>query len=445
MSTAESSTVGRFKAACRERPLRALLAAAAVLHLALAAAVFVAGRAQLVLSQFDANGIGTFAPDSGFYLPEVEALAGVLRHEGPAAWARRPSLLHLRLYSLPVAAFGSGCNVLAVEPANLLYYLALMILAFKTAENLFERRAALVAAAVIGLWPSLLLHTTQLLKDPLLLVAMLALVLALCRLQTKGFSLRQGLAAGVAASAAVVVLWVLRTSMWDVVRLTVLLGIALAVVAHVRERRARAGSVLTACLLAATVLFLPGFRQALNSQRTSAGRPLNEQIEDVSIEERIETRRAWFKGVDEEGTASGSTIDTDVQLRGKSDMLWYLPRAAEIGFLAPFPDMWLGKGARVNHAGRLLSGCEMLLTYALELLALFGVWYERRRTGPWLLLLVSAGGALGLGLVVRNVGTLYRLRYPFWALLVILAAGGAVRLYSHAASHRRLTHFRPSS
>jgi hypothetical protein len=35
-------------------------------------------------------------------------------------------------------------------------------------------------------------------------------------------------------------------------------------------------------------------------------------------------------------------------------------------------------------------------------------------------------------MVVRNVGTLYRLRYPFWVLLVILAAGGAARLFSKA-------------
>src|ERR1044071_4044164 len=104
MSSAESSAVARLKTVCRGRPLCALVAAAAVLHLTLATAVFVAGRWRLAPSQFDANGVGSFAHDGELYLPEVEALAGVLKREGPAAWASRPSLLHLRLYSLPVAA-----------------------------------------------------------------------------------------------------------------------------------------------------------------------------------------------------------------------------------------------------------------------------------------------------------------------------------------------------
>ncbi|MDT5271661.1 MAG: hypothetical protein QOH49_3847 [Acidobacteriota bacterium] len=432
MSTAVSSTVERVRTICRRRPLRAVIIAAALLHLTLATAIFVAGRAQLIPSQFDAHGIGSFAPDSGFYLPQVEALADVLRHEGPAAWARRPSLLHIRLYSLPVETFGSGCNVLTVEPLNLLYYLALLILVFKTAETLFDRRAALFAATITGLWPSLLLHTTQLLKDPLLIVALLPLVLVLCRLQTATYSVRRGVVAGVAASAAAVVVWIVRTSMWDVVRLTVLLGIGLSVIPQLRERRARPGNIAAACLLIAAMLVLPVFRETLNSQRTLiGGRPLNMQIEDVSIEERIGMRRAWSNGADGD-VSSGSAVDADVQFHNKADMLWYLPRAAEIGFLAPFPDMWFGKGAIVNSWGRLLSGFEMLLTYALELLALVGVWRERRRAGVWFLLLVFAVGAVGLGMVVRNVGSLYRLRYPFWVLLVILAAGGAAHLFSKA-------------
>ena len=44
--------------------------------------------------------------------------------------------------------------------------------------------------------------------------------------------------------------------------------------------------------------------------------------------------------------------------------------------------------------------------------------------------------SVGLGLVVRNVGTLYRLRYPFWVLLAILGAGGAAHLFSEARARK---------
>ena len=41
------------------------------------------------------------------------------------------------------------------------------------------------------------------------------------------------------------------------------------------------------------------------------------------------------------------------------------------------------------------------------------------------LFLVITIGAVALGLVVANMGALYRLRYPFWILLIVLGAGGA--------------------
>jgi hypothetical protein len=37
-------------------------------------------------------------------------------------------------------------------------------------------------------------------------------------------------------------------------------------------------------------------------------------------------------------------------------------------------------------------------------------------------------GMLALGLVVCNIGTLYRMRYPFWILIVIMAAAAIVNM-----------------
>ena len=53
----------------------------------------------------------------------------------------------------------------------------------------------------------------------------------------------------------------------------------------------------------------------------------------------------------------------------------------------------------------------------------------------WLLFLVAAIGMVALGLVVVNAGALYRIRYVFWMMLIVLAAEGI----------RHLTVFRTSS
>jgi hypothetical protein len=126
----------------------------------------------------------------------------------------------------------------------------------------------------------------------------------------------------------------------------------------------------------------------------------------------------------------GSNIDMNVQFHSFADLLRYLPRAAVIGFFAPFPEMWFASGSQVGTAGRLLSGFETILTYMIECLALVGLWRRWNQPGAWLLFLTSAIGVTALGLIVVNIGSLYRVRYPFWMMFVVLGAGGAVSLAS---------------
>ena len=42
----------------------------------------------------------------------------------------------------------------------------------------------------------------------------------------------------------------------------------------------------------------------------------------------------------------------------------------------------------------------------------------------WLLFLVATIGMVALGLVVVNAGALFRIRYVFWMLLIVLAVEG---------------------
>jgi hypothetical protein len=46
----------------------------------------------------------------------------------------------------------------------------------------------------------------------------------------------------------------------------------------------------------------------------------------------------------------------------------------------------------------------------------------------WLLFLVATIGMLALGLVVVNAGALFRLRYVFWMLMIIIASRGFARI-----------------
>ncbi|HKV36373.1 MAG TPA: hypothetical protein VJP89_18685, partial [Pyrinomonadaceae bacterium] len=123
--------------------------------------------------------------------------------------------------------------------------------------------------------------------------------------------------------------------------------------------------------------------------------------------------------------AQESNIDDDVRLASAGDVVKFTPRATVIGFFAPFPRMWFQSGS-YGSAGRLLSGAETLVMYFLYVAAAACVWRNRRRLEMWLLFLVATMGTIGLGLVVANAGALYRLRYVFWIMFVIMAAESLV-------------------
>ncbi len=434
--------IREIRKALTKRPLYLLLAAA-LLHISVAAAVLTVGKYQLMPAQFRANGLGEFASDCFPYQEEAAELVEVLKHQGVAVWATWPTQLHVRLYSLPLAVVSrwTGFNVLVIEPLNLLYYLAILTLVYKLGKEVFDDRAGLLAAAIVAVWPSLLLHTTQLLRDPLLLVVVLILFLAITRGLKRAYSWQRGVLMGILAALAIVMIRIVRLPIWDLTGAIVgLFGIFL-LARLLRERRFPIGNVGLAAIMVAALFITPQFQSAFrNQQHTKARRRiLPEQIQTLPFEHQIGIRRAGFglEATDPERmtTGPGSVIDPEVRLKGRADIIRYLPRAAEIGFFAPFPKMWLTPGTEVDRSGRLLSGLEMLFTYVLEGFAVAGLWLARKQLAAWLLAASVGIGAIALGLVVNNVGALYRLRYSFWILIVVLGAGGVMHLFSHKSTN----------
>jgi hypothetical protein len=123
---------------------------------------------------------------------------------------------------------------------------------------------------------------------------------------------------------------------------------------------------------------------------------------------------------------AASNIDVQIAFHSMNDILLYLPRAAEIAFLSPFPPDWFKMGSLpANTIMRRESGFEMVGVYLALALLPYAVWRWRLRPDLWIILIFCAGMMLVYGLVVANVGTLYRFRYGFLMTIVgvDLAAG----------------------
>jgi len=142
---------------------------------------------------------------------------------------------------------------------------------------------------------------------------------------------------------------------------------------------------------------------------------------------QIARRRSGFK---RSYLVNGSNIDAQISLNNATDILKYLPRATVIGLFAPFPNMWLHKAGQAGTAARILSGFEMSLMYLLYVPMAVCVWQERWQRRMWLTFLVALTSLMALGLVVVNAGALYRLRYAFWIMLIVIASEGILIVMS---------------
>src|SRR5688572_29047110 len=420
----------------RSNPLRWLIMAGAI-HITLTLAVFLAGHFQLLPSVFDAHGTGlTFAIDATSYQALSSELAIELQTKGLSAWLAIKAPLHCRLYSLLFATIGRvlGHNVLTAEPLNIFYYLGILCCVYFLAREIFNARAGMLAAIIVAVWPSFLLHSTQMIRDSFAIVCLLALLLTLTLLVRRQLSSRASLACGVAGAALATLFWVLRGNMWNIVVVAVGLAIVLLLWRMVRTDKVLGANLVAIVIIAITMVVAPSRLEStalpgVKPPATPLAIPSTTQNQGVVREIRsnegilrlilkqLGQRRAGFGRY----SAQESNIDSEVQLKTSDDVLRFLPRAAVIGFFAPFPRMWIERGS-YGLAGRLLSGAETFVMYFLYLAAGVCVWRNRRRSEMWLLFLVATTAMIALGLVVVNAGALFRLRYVFWIMFIIMAA-----------------------
>jgi len=412
-------------------PVRYLLLAGA-LHVALTIAIFFTGHFQLLPGAFDRHGIGlTFAIDGTTYRTLISDLAGEWQLNGTKAWLNAKAPLHAHLYSVSFAVFGRmvGHNILAAEPFNLFYYLAILSCIYVLGREIFNARAGLLAAAIVAMWPSFLLHSTQLLRDPLSIATLLGLMVVLILLLTRVPDWTMAISLATAGALLLTVFWIARGNMWNLVLVAIAITFVLLVIRMARQKRFMARNALPMLAIVVVALLvparfgsstLPGVRQPANPFAIpSASQPAPAEGIWARAIQQISNRRAGFRAY----AARGSNIKDDVQLNDMRDILEFLPSAAVIGFLSPFPRMWVESGTS-GHATRLLSGAETLVMYLLYVAAGFCVWKERRNLSMWLLFLVATIGMLALGLVVVNAAALYRVRYVLWMLFIVLAARG---------------------
>ena len=426
---------------------------AGALHVALTTAIFTIGHFRILPNTFDQNGVGlTFAIHGTSYQQVASGLAGVWQTNGFSAWLNSKAPFHSRLHSLSFVTFGRvlGHNILGAEPLNLFYYLAILTLIYFLGLEVFSSRTGFVAATLVALWPSFLFHSTQLMRDPLSIACFLALLFVLTLLLKRSFTPRAGVTLGIGGAGLVTMFWLARGNMWNVVLVTLAIAIVMLIGRMIHARKFVIGNALVMLLILVAALFVP---TRLESTSLPGVRPPTTALAIPSASQAAPSEGVWTRAINQIGqrragfrfyTSFASNIDGDVQLRSAGAIIRFIPRAFVIGFFAPFPNMWVQAG-NFGRTGRLLSGAETLAMYFLYVAAAICIWQERRNLRMWLLFLVATSGMVALGLVVVNAGALYRIRYVFWMMLIVIAAEGIARLTYLTVFRTNFTKLRMSS
>ena len=410
-------------------------------HFAVSLSLSLIARSTFLASLHNGQGLWNFALDSFAYHKEAVRLLGILRDGDFAGWWGSSPWWHVKWIGLSYAILSP--DPLSYAPINGLTWAVSVICIFMIARQLFpgRRKLAIASALMFGLWPSYLLHTTQLLKDPLYIMGMSMMFWGCINL----LSGRRAIISILLIVFGVLSAYLNRTYILEPLIFLSLLAAVLGVW-QARGRRVQAAVAIVLIL----GIGVYGYIQRPEIQIQS----LSEFGDDVNkvpeAQEEILSRsqdssssplmRLVARGVVKiayfreryirKYPNAGTNVDTDMHFHSLKDILAYIPNAAIIGFLAPFPSHWFGTPRTAGQASRILAGLEMMVWYILMLGFVYFLF-----TGPvalqiriWMLVYTLTLVVL-TSLVVTNIGALYRLRYVYFLPILIGGLEGWTRFY----------------
>lgn len=385
-------------------------------------------------------GQGLLQGDAAYFHSVAVELVERIRHDGWGAWSFYPapgSGVNVAVLAALYLVFGTDPSV--VTPINAALHALGGVLIVLTARTLWHGRigdyAGVAAGTLFVIFPSALNWYGQIHKDAFSIAGTLLIIFFWMRLGEAPAGLRGALRP--LLGLLVGTLLVISVRPYHLIILALALALAFVVIAACKLSRSRdreslktlAAQALGLALVAAVAWVSP--RTAANEQGYVAWTGSREQAfvwKEAGyrwmprfIEGYAEVAARTRAGLIEEGKALGaaSLIDETVTPGSVPEIAAYMPRALQIGLFAPFPTRWFEKISPT----RMVAVAEMLLWYLIAPGVLLAFYYRRSAT----LFAVMALAAFILaiyGFTLANVGTLYRVRYPFLFLFMMAGLAG---------------------
>ncbi|MGZ8261941.1 MAG: murein biosynthesis integral membrane protein MurJ, partial [Methylotenera sp.] len=130
-----------------------------------------------------------------------------------------------------------------------------------------------------------------------------------------------------------------------------------------------------------------------------------------------------------------SMIDEDITPQSVGEAASYLPRALQVGLLAPFPSSWL-----VNVSMTRLVAVGEMFIYYLCFPGIFLLLFYNRKPAVLVSIYFACFFLMVYGFTTANMGTLYRLRYAYEFVMLLLGLLGWFTWLDRTGRLKRLLH-----
>jgi len=345
-----------------------------------------------------------------------------------AWWAGSQTFPHPHVKWIALSYFLISPYPIAFAPVNAMAWTATVISVYALARLLLpaSRNLAALGTMVFCLMPSYLLQTMQLLKDPFYILGGILFLLGAARL----FVGKLTWLSMVFIVAGVQLCLVLRPYMLPAYVVLTFLIIFMGLVRFSKPQ-------LLATVATCTLLMLLAWQFLEMRGEVQMSDSTVRQVEASGLHwsgkpvELLQGAREVFS--EHKG---GSVVDGDVVIHDWTDIVYYIPRALQIGLLSPFPSNWFQPENAAWKGARLLASVEMMFFYALlPGFVVFLFCHSIPLRLRWFLLIFSISFLCLLGLAVPNMGAIYRMRYVY--LLPIMLGGlcGWLEVLKHSKAY----------
>lgn len=128
-------------------------------------------------------------------------------------------------------------------------------------------------------------------------------------------------------------------------------------------------------------------------------------------------------------TGGNTVVDTDIILNSALAFVAYFPRALQLGFLSPLPELWQGEGStQTMTIARKAIGIVTFIFYFFLMGSVLGIYLFRKNLLTWLILMFCFIGIIVFIYTYPNIGTFLRFRYGFYMLLIAFGAANIAEL-----------------